>query len=122
LNYVLSQKAAIDGPLVEPRQIMRWPGHSMEGLDAETAPKRAGAPRVVHWAGVKKASQRDMIGADLLAYLEEVYYQWLPVGEAGKLLAAYRDALSPWLLGAQVRVKLASRKLAAVPRASAPGY
>jgi len=46
----------------------------MEGLDAETVSKRAAAPRVVHWAGVnKKACQRDMIGADLLAYFEEVY-------------------------------------------------
>ena len=56
LNYVLNQKAAIDGLRVERRQIMRWPGHSMEGLDAETVSKRAAAPRVVHWAGVKKSA------------------------------------------------------------------
>ena len=121
LNYVLNQKAATDGLRVERRQIMRWPGHSMEGLDAETVVKGAAAPRVVHWAGVKKARQRDMIGADLLAYFEKVYYQRLPVGEARRLFAGYRDALSYWLLGAQVRVKLASRKLAAVRRALAPG-
>jgi hypothetical protein len=119
---MLNQKAAIDGLRVERRQIMRWSGHSMEGLDAETVSKRAAAPRVVHWAGVnKKARQRDMIGADLLAYFEEVYYQRLPVGEARRLFAGYRDALSHWLRGAQLRVKLASRKLAAVRRAPAPG-
>ena len=88
VNYVLNQKAAIDGLRVERRQIMRWPGHSMEGLDAETVSKRAATPRVVHWAGVKKARQRAMIGADLLAYFEKAYYQRLPVGEARRLLRA----------------------------------
>jgi hypothetical protein len=121
LNYVLNQKAAIDGLCVERRQIMRWPGHSMEGLDAETVSKRAAAPRVVHWAGVKRTRQRDMIGADLLGYFERAYYQRLPAGEVRRFLAAYRDVLSHSLLGAQVRVKLASRKLAAVRRALAPG-
>ncbi len=121
LNYVLNQKAAIDGLRVERRQLMRWPGHSMEGLDAETVSKRAAAPRVVHWAGVKRARQRDMMGADLLAYFEKVYYQRLPVGGARRLFAGYRDALSQWLLGAQVRVKLASRKFAVVRRTPVPG-
>lgn len=121
LNYVLNQKAATDGLRVERRQIMRWPGRSMEGLDAETVSKRAAAPRVVHWAGVKRTRQRDMIGADLLGYFERAYYQRLPAGEVRRLFAGYRDALSHWLLGAQVRVKLASRKLAAVRRALAPG-
>jgi hypothetical protein len=121
LNYVLNQKAAIDGLRVERRQIMRWPGHSMEGLDAETVSKRAAAPRVVHWAGVKKARQQDMVGADLLTHFEKLYYKRLPAGEAQRLFAGYRDAWLHWLLGAQVRVKLASRKLAAVRRAPAPG-
>ena len=99
LNYVLNQKAAIDGLRVERRQIMRWPGHSMDGLDAETVSKRAAPPLVVHWAGVKRARQRDMIGADLLAYFEKVYYQRLPAGEARRLFAGYRDvvvALAAW--------------------------
>jgi hypothetical protein len=122
LNYVLNQKAAIDGLSVARRQIMRWPGHSMEGLDAQTVSKRAAAPLVVHWAGVKKARQRDMIGADLLAYFENAYYQRLPAGEARRLFAGSRDALSHWLLGAQVRVKLAPRKLAAIRRAPVPGW
>ena len=120
LNYVLNQKAAIDGLRVERRQIMCWPSHSMDGLDAETVSKRAAAPRVVHWAGVKKARQRDIIGADLLAYFEKVYYQRLPAGEARRLFAGYRDALSHWLLGAHVRVKLATRKLAVVRKTPVP--
>lgn len=120
LNYVLNQKAAIDGLRVERRQIMSWPGHSLDGLDAETVSKRLAVPRVVHWAGVKKARQRDMIGADLLTYFEKIYYQPLPAGEARRLVAGYTDAASHWLLGARVRVKLASRRLAAVRRASFP--
>jgi hypothetical protein len=121
LNYVLNQKAAADGLCVERRQIMCWPGHSMRGLDAETVWKRAAAPRVVHWAGVKKARQRDMIGADLLARFEKVYYKRLPVGEARRLFAGYRDALSHWLHGARVRLTLASRNLAAVQRTRTQG-
>jgi hypothetical protein len=121
LNYVLNQKTIIDGLRIERRKIMCWPGHSMEGLDAETVLKRAAAPRVVHWAGVKKARQRDMIGADLLACFERVYYQRLPVGEARRFFAAYRDTLSYWLHGARVRLTLASRKLAAVQRTRAQG-
>jgi hypothetical protein len=121
LNYVLNQKATIDGLRIERRKIMCWPGHSMEGLDAETVSKRVAAPRVVHWAGVKKARQRDMTGADLLSCFERVYYQRLPVGEARRLFAGYRDALSYWLHGAHVRLTLASRKLPAVQRTHAQG-
>jgi hypothetical protein len=116
LNYVLNQKAATDGLRVERRQIMCWPGHSMGGLDAETVSKRATAPRIVHWAGVKKARQRDMIGADLLACFEKVYYKRLPVGKARRFFAGCRDALSYWLHGARVRLTLASRNLASVQR------
>jgi hypothetical protein len=120
LNYVLNQKVAIDGLRVERQRIMRWPDHSMDGLDAETVSKRAAASVVVHWAGAKKARRRDMIGADLLAYFEKVYYRRLPAGEARRLFASCQDVLSHWLLGAQVKVNLASRKLAAVRRAHAP--
>ncbi|MGA9304035.1 MAG: hypothetical protein WBW31_01400 [Candidatus Sulfotelmatobacter sp.] len=112
LNYVLNQKA-IDGLRVDRREIMRWPGHSMDGLDAEAVSKRVAEPCVVHWAGMKRVRQRDMIGADLLAYFEKVYYQRLPSGKARRFFAGWRDALSQSLLGTRVRVKLASRKLAA---------
>ena len=121
LNYLLNQKAAIDGLRVERRQIMRWPGHSMDGFDAETVSKRAGSPRIVHWAGVKRARQRDMIGADVLAYFEKAYYQRIPAGEARRVLAGYRDALLYWLLRARIKLELASRNLVLARRASAPG-
>jgi hypothetical protein len=121
LNYVFNRRVALEGLQVERRQIMRWPGHSMEGLDAETVSRKAAPHRIVHWAGLKKARQRDMVGADLLAYFEKVYYERLPAGGARRLLAGYRDASSQWLFGARVRVKLASRKFAAVWGALARG-
>lgn len=114
LNYVLNQKAAIDGLCVERRQIMRWPGHSMEGLDAETVSKRAAVPRVVHWAGLKKARQRYMMGADLLAFFEKVYYERLPAGKARRVFASYQNTFSHWADGFQVRAGLVWRKLSAV--------
>lgn len=118
LNYVLNQRVAIDGLRVERRQIMRWPRHSMDGLDAETVSKRAAEPLVVHWAGMKRVRQRDMIGADLLAYFEKLYYQRLPAGKAKRFLAGWRDALWHLLFHVKVRVKLASRKLAAASRST----
>jgi hypothetical protein len=112
LNYVLNQKTALGGLRVERRQIMRWPRHSMDGLDAETVSNRAAKPLIVHWAGIKRVRQRDMIGADLLAYFERSYYQRLPAGKARRFFAGCRDTLSHSLLGARVRVRLAYRKLA----------
>jgi hypothetical protein len=119
LNYVFNRKVALDGLRIERRQIMSWPGHSMDHLDAETVSKHAAAPRVVHWAGVKKARRRNIKGADLLAYFEKVYYQRLPAGQARRFFASYRELLSHWMLNAHVRVELISRKLAALRRASA---
>jgi hypothetical protein len=119
LNYVLNQKATIDGLRVERRQIMRWPGHSMDGLDAETISKRAAAPLVVHWAGIKKVHQSDMTGAEVLAFFEKSYYQRLPAGEARRIFASYRDLLSHWLLDTHLRIKLTSRRFAGLRRGAA---
>lgn len=119
-NFVANEQVRLGKIRVARVPLMRWPGHGMGGLDSETVSKHAATPRIVHWAGLKKARQRDMIGADLLAYFENAYYQRLPAGEARRLFVGSREALSHWLLSAQVRVKLASRKLAA-RRAPAPG-
>jgi hypothetical protein len=114
LNYVFNRKAALEELQVERRQIMRWPGHSMDGLDAETVSRKAAAPRIVHWAGLKKARQRDMVGADLLAFFEKVYYGRLPAGEARRIFAGYQNTFSYWADGFQVRAGLVWRKLSAV--------
>jgi hypothetical protein len=120
LNYVFNQKAALEGLQVERRQIMRWPGRSMEGLEAETVARKAAAPRIIHWAGLKKARQRDMVGADVLAFFEKIYYERLPAGEARRFFATYQALLSHCAGSARVKVKLASRKLTSVRRGSAP--
>jgi len=110
LNYVLNRKAETESLCIERRKIMRWPGHSMDGLSAETVSKRAAAPLVVHWAGMKRMRQRDMVGSDLLAFFERVYYQQLTAGGPRRIAAGCRDALSAWLLDVRVKVKLRSRK------------
>lgn len=112
LNYVLNQKTALGGLRVERRQIMRWPAHSMEGLNSDTVSKRTAAPCIVHWAGLKKARQREMVGSDLLAFFEEVYYERLPAGSARRFFATCRGLASHYVLSARVRMKLASRKFA----------
>jgi hypothetical protein len=76
---------SVDGLCVERRQIMRWPGHSMEGPDAETVSKRKAAPCVVHWAGLKRARQRDMTSADLLAFFEKIYSSPFPAEDGRRL-------------------------------------
>ena len=109
LNYVLNRKAVIDGLAVDRRKIMRWPGHSMNGLNAETVSKSAAPPVVVHWAGMKKPRQRDLIGADLLGFFEAFYYRRLPAGSARSALARCWAALAYWRHGIQLRARLAYR-------------
>jgi hypothetical protein len=120
LNYVFNRKVALEGLQVERRQIMRWPGHSMEGLDAETVSRKTAPHRIVHWAGLKKARLRHMAGADVLEYFEKVYYERLPGGEARRFLATYQALLSHCAGSARVKVKLVSRKLTSVRRDSDP--
>jgi hypothetical protein len=117
LNYVLNQKAVLGAFPVECRQIMRWPAHSMDGLDAENVAKGTAVPRIVHWAGLKKARQRDMLGANLLAFFEKVYYSRLPAGQTRRIVASCRNALTHWLIESEERMKLALHKLAKSGRA-----
>jgi hypothetical protein len=121
LNYVFNQKVATENLRVDRKQIMRWPGHSLDGLNAESVARRIAAPRIVHWAGLKRARQRDMVGADLLAFFEKVYYRRFPAGEARRVFAGYQDTVSCCLLDFRVRVGLASRKIFAPQKASAVG-
>ena len=74
LNYVLNQKAMLDGLRVECRPIMRWPGRELQGLDAERLSRKAAEPFIVHWAGLKKARLSQMNGSDLLVFFEKLYY------------------------------------------------
>jgi hypothetical protein len=117
LNYVLNQKVILDDLRVECRAIMRWPGYDLQGLDAKTVSERAAAPIIIHWAGMKKVRQRDMVGADLLEYFERIYYQRLPFGRARRIVASCQDALTHWIDGIRVRAHLSFRKFINAPLA-----
>lgn len=78
LNYVLNQKAILDGLSVARRKIMHWPGRGMNGLDSQMIAERRAPALVVHWAGMKKPKLSEMVGADLLLFFEDLYYQHLP--------------------------------------------
>ena len=109
-NYVLNQKAALEGLPVERRQIMRWPGYSMDDLDAETVSKRLAPPVVIHWAGMKKLRLRNMAGGDILLFFEKYYYSRIPAGCVRRLWANCQDTLSRVKHWLRVSMRLAYRK------------
>jgi hypothetical protein len=106
LNYVLNQKAALEGLQVERKQIMRWPGHSMDGLDAESVSKRVAPPFVVHWAGMKKTRLQHMVGSDILLHFETFYYARFPARILRSLVANCHNSLILWQHWGKVRIKL----------------
>ena len=118
LNYILNQKAALDGLQVERRKILRWPGHGLLGLDVETIAKGSSPPLVVHWAGMKEARLRSMTGGDLLTFFDKAYYKRLPASYVRRRLGGARHVLSAWLRGAHVWLTLASRRLGHPARTS----
>lgn len=109
LNFVVNEQWRAGKIRVARIPLMRWPGHGMHGLDTESLSKRASPALVVHWAGMKKARQQDMVGADLLAYFEQEYYRRLPAGGLRRLYAGCRDAWFQCLRSVRVRVSLALR-------------
>jgi hypothetical protein len=111
LNYILNRKVAMEGLRVQRARIMRWPGHSMEGLNAESITKRTAPPLVIHWAGMKKTALRHMAGNDILLFFEKFYYTRLPAGRLRRWLAIGRHFLIHWIHWARVRVKLTSRRM-----------
>jgi hypothetical protein len=106
INYVILQKEVFEGLRIERRTIMRWPGHSMDGLNAETISKRSAPPRIIHWAGMKKTSLRHMVGSDILLYFERFYYSRLPAGALRRLFAICQHFVIHWLHWVSVRIKL----------------
>ena len=111
LNYALNRKAAFEGLRVQRKQIMRWPGHSMEGLNAESIAKRTAPPLVIHWAGMKKTALRHMAGGDILLSFEKFYYTRLPAGGLRRWFAICRHFLVQWTHWVTLRVKLTYRRM-----------
>ena len=111
MNYVILQKEAFEGLRIERRTIMRWPGHSMEGLNAESIAKRTAPPLVIHWAGMKKTALRHMVGGDILLFFEKFYYTRLPAGGLRRWFAICQHFLIHWMHWVRVRVKLTYRRM-----------
>ncbi|HUU97636.1 MAG TPA: hypothetical protein VM487_18020 [Phycisphaerae bacterium] len=111
LNYVLNQKAMIDGVSVERRKIMRWPGHGMDGISAATVAGHEAPPIVVHWAGFKKPYLGAMPGADVLALFEKAYYAKIPFGPLLRRLRAARYFCGAMLDTIATRARLLARRL-----------
>jgi hypothetical protein len=110
LNYLFNRKTALEELQVERRPIMRWPGHSMDGLDAERVTKRTAPPLIIHWAGMKKTRLRPMVGSDILLYFEKFYYARLRAGTLRRLLANCRHFLTQWQHWVGVRIKMSYRR------------
>jgi hypothetical protein len=116
LNYVFNKKVASQTLQVECRQIMRWPAHSTEGVDADTVAKGKAVPRIVHWAGLKKARQRDMLASDLLRFFEKIYYRRLPAGSVRHIFAVFGHAISHAISETQAYSKLVIRNYGALAK------
>lgn len=106
LNYVLNQKAALQGLAVDRKQIMRWPGHGMSDFSAAAVRARTAPARVIHWAGMKKPRLGAMTGADLLRFFESYYYSRTPGGSARRRLAGLGYPLETWRRGLSERARL----------------
>ncbi len=115
LNYVLNQKARRGEIRVERRTIMRWPGHSLEGLSAETVTSGAAPPVIIHWAGMKQTLMRSMPGRDLLFLFEEEYFRRIDNGSLQRHSGAVRHVLAQWRNKARFAIR---RRLS---RSAAPG-
>lgn len=109
LNFVVNEQCRAGKIRVARVPLMRWPGHGMQGLDAEAVSNRSSPSLVVHWAGMKKGRQRDIVGADLLGFFEKQYFQRLPFGRAQRMVVGYQHAVSHWLNAFRVRARLAFR-------------
>ena len=116
LNYVLNQKAVLDGLRVERRKIMRWPGHGMDGVTAASR-DQAQAPAVDRPLGrhQDRASRARCQGADVLSLFERQYYAKIPraffyagSGRAGIFL-------QPLCAVASTRARLLLRRLRSMP-------
>jgi hypothetical protein len=111
LNYVLNRKAVLERLGIQRKQIMRWPGHSMESLNAESIAKRTAPALVIHWAGMKKTALRHMAGGDILLFFEKSYYTRLPAGRLRRWFAICQHFLINWMHWVTVRIKLTYRRV-----------
>ena len=71
-NYVVNQKATLEGISVKSRKIMHWPDLGMDGITTRDVVARAAPPLVIHWAGMKKPRIGAMVGGDVLRFFRRL--------------------------------------------------
>ena len=108
-NYVLIQKAALEGLPLERRAIMRWPGHSMDDMNVRAVADGTAPARVVHWAGMKATFLHQMACGELLQFFEDHYYSRLPLGRVRQRLALWRHVAMQVSHAIRRRVRLRLR-------------
>jgi hypothetical protein len=113
LNYVLNQKAMLDGISVDQRKIMRWPGHGLDGISAQSVAERSAPPLVVHWAGMKEPRLGAMAGADILGFFEKLYYSRLPAARARHFWAGIKYPAVEWRHNLSLRIRQRLRMITA---------
>jgi hypothetical protein len=110
MSCVILKKEAVQGLRIDRRTLMRWPGNSMDGLDAESVSSKTAPPLVVHWAGMKTRLLRNAVGADLLVFFEKYYYERLPAGVVRRVLANCYHLWLQWKHFFAVRLRFGYRK------------
>jgi hypothetical protein len=110
MNYVLNQKALLQNVRVDTRALMHWAGRSLVGFEPQSVASGTAAPRIIHWAGVKKFARHSMAGADLLSFFEDYYYKRIQYGYPRRAVAVIQNGLLQCRASVAVRIRLRIRK------------
>ncbi|HYC37546.1 MAG TPA: hypothetical protein VEC19_14060 [Usitatibacter sp.] len=110
MNYVILKKERFEGLRIHRTTLMRWPGNSLEGFDAESVAAGRAPPLVIHWAGMKAVFLRNMVGSDLLVFFEKFYYSRIPGGTLRRLADNAYHVWLQWKHYVSVRVRLTCRR------------
>lgn len=98
LNYVINSKVQSDGMRIECVPLMLWPKRGMCGLSSGAIADGRAPALIVHWAGIKRAMHRDMLGHDLLEFYETLYYKRIRWGGVVRKFHQVTDVLiHQWL-------------------------
>jgi hypothetical protein len=120
LNYVVNQNAILGRISVDWRNIMRWPGHGVDGISAQSIATGTTLPLVVHWAGMKKPRIGAMAGGDVLRFFEQLYYSRLPAARARHFWAGVKYPAAEWRHDLSVRIRQRWQMIMARPAKGPP--
>lgn len=80
LNYVVLKKLAAGEITVARTPFMKWGAKEMSEFEVHSLHERSPYPYLIHWAGLKRRRQGQMLRADILQHFEREYYARLPFG------------------------------------------